>query len=1299
VVCLQHSTNAEQSVTAAKHQTIARSQQFGLLGKSQMNLDWTGHTAVYSPLLLLTPGPPLRPPPPRCRQCSATSALKLSTAGGWLFNGIRKAPRLAKLSATRGNECEPQFLRSLRGDSQGKIRGDSQGKIRGDSQGKIRGDSQGKIRGDSQGKIRGDSQGKIRGDSHGKIRGDSQGDSQGKIRGDSQGKIRGDSHGKIRGDYQGKIRGDSQGKIRGDSQGKIRGDSHGKISGDFQGKIRGDSQGKIRGDSHGKIRGDSQGNIRGDFKGKIRGDFKCKIKGDSHGKIRDDSHGKIRGDSHGKIRDDSQCKIRGDSHGKMEGDTHGAILTVRSGAIFKVRSGAIFKVRSGAILKVRSGAILKVRSGGDFQGKIRGDSQGKIRGDSQGKIRGDSQGKIRGDFKVRSGAISQGKIRGDSQGKIRGDYQGKIRGDYHVRSGAILKVRSGAILTVRSGTILNVRSGRFSGKIRGDSKCKIRGDSHGKIRGDSKCKIRGDSHGKIRDDSQCKIRGDSQGKIRGDSQGKIRGDFQGKIRGDSQIEGDSHGKIRDDSHGKIRGDSHGKIRGDSQGKIRGDSQGKIRGDSQGKIRGDFQGKIRGDYQCKIRGDSQDQGKIRGDSKCKIRGDSHGKIRDDSQCKIRGDSQGKIRGDSKCKNRGDSQGKIRGDSKCKIKGDSHGKIRDDSHGKIRDDSQCKIRGDSHGKMEGDSHDPVNSGPKLKQFALSKLAVQHRTRQNVAELARAAQRRHAVNAEFLSKSLLLLLLLKMPRTEADSRLRIRWSNVEKFSQQRQAGACDAGQRKHRKMAHTMANSNKDNSGSNENVFKDLNMTPEEINRFTEAFKKEEFRKLFQEYVEELQNPEQRALYEKEIAQLEEERGMDVEFIHPTPGHVLKLKDASGKKVFINICTNDKIQVATMQRTEQNGKVGGNWSIPHSFAPPREDTDKSKQTCLVIDTVFHPDTYLMASRNAQFKKMIEDTAVQGAERNFQIKFANGGSAKRPKMTFKAQLETEPPNPFVQHYNNTQSGETPTAEGREFDLQDRAAEGDNESSPSTKNSPKQPKYEIKYSYQSDFGDFAYESPSDGSHTTALAGSSQSCPHSVQIVVELPGVTTAQAIDVDVDNRDLRVTSQQSSAAYNLQLRLPYPVTEDNGSAKFDRKSHRLTLILPCIAQQRPVELSVSSAVAMPDPAPLIEELPDSSETASSVDAKPTDATNTTENATDSSSTSMKEEFRVGQLLPSTAIRCSQTDSHLTMLIDVKNVDPESIKEAEVSSGGCCWAVSFASVGSGGWRSDYSLAVMRSDFTVDFVQ
>ncbi|PAA63059.1 hypothetical protein BOX15_Mlig022993g2 [Macrostomum lignano] len=522
----------------------------------------------------------------------------------------------------------------------------------------------------------------------------------------------------------------------------------------------------------------------------------------------------------------------------------------------------------------------------------------------------------------------------------------------------------------------------------------------------------------------------------------------------------------------------------------------------------------------------------------------------------------------------------------------------------------------------------------------------------------------------------------------------------------------------MAHTMANSNKDNSGSSENVFKDLNMTPEEINRFTEAFKKEEFRKLFQEYVEELQNPEQRALYEKEIAQLEEERGMDVEFIHPTPGHVLKLKDASGKKVFINICTNDKIQVATMQRTEQNGKVGGNWSIPHSFAPPREDTDKSKQTCLVIDTVFHPDTYLMASRNAQFKKMIEDTAVQGAERNFQIKFANGGSAKRPKMTFKglpqatvirrkrpdyedkqAQLETEPPNPFIQHYNNTQSGETPTAEGREFDLQDRAADGDNDSSPSTKNSPKQPKYEIKYSYQSDFGDFAYESPSDGSHTTALAGSSQSCPHSVQIVVELPGVTTAQAIDVDVDNRDLRVTSQQSSAAYNLQLRLPYPVTEDNGSAKFDRKSHRLTLILPCIAQQRPDEQSVSSAVAMPDPAPLIEELPDSSETASSVDVKPTDATNTTENATDSSSTSMKEEFRVGQLLPSTAIRCSQTDSHLTMLIDVKNVDPESIKEAEVSSGGCCWAVSFASVGSGGWRSDYSLAVMRSDFTVDFVQ
>lgn len=103
-----------------------------------------------------------------------------------------------------------------------------------------------------------------------------------------------------------------------------------------------------------------------------------------------------------------------------------------------------------------------------------------------------------------------------------------------------------------------------------------------------------------------------------------------------------------------------------------------------------------------------------------------------------------------------------------------------------------------------------------------------------------------------------------------------------------------------------------------FSDLNMTKDELNRFSEAMKKEEFRKLLVEYAEELSDPVNRAQYEKEIAQLEEERGMNVTFIHPDKGFCIKTTQNGEKKCFINICKNDNIQKPSSksETTKKNG-----------------------------------------------------------------------------------------------------------------------------------------------------------------------------------------------------------------------------------------------------------------------------------------------------------------------------------------------------------------------------------------------
>ena len=62
-----------------------------------------------------------------------------------------------------------------------------------------------------------------------------------------------------------------------------------------------------------------------------------------------------------------------------------------------------------------------------------------------------------------------------------------------------------------------------------------------------------------------------------------------------------------------------------------------------------------------------------------------------------------------------------------------------------------------------------------------------------------------------------------------------------------------------------------------FEELNLTKDELQRLNEAMKKEEFRKLLVEYAEEISDPKNRELYEREITQLERERGMNVIFIN--------------------------------------------------------------------------------------------------------------------------------------------------------------------------------------------------------------------------------------------------------------------------------------------------------------------------------------------------------------------------------------------------------------------------------------
>ena len=86
------------------------------------------------------------------------------------------------------------------------------------------------------------------------------------------------------------------------------------------------------------------------------------------------------------------------------------------------------------------------------------------------------------------------------------------------------------------------------------------------------------------------------------------------------------------------------------------------------------------------------------------------------------------------------------------------------------------------------------------------------------------------------------------------------------------------------------------------------------------------------------------------LESQRGVDMKFIKPEPGFVLKILDDQNNKVFVNICTSPHVGVPEFKYAEQaqeGGKVerGQQCSLPYSLSPVHPEKDNSKLLGLLL------------------------------------------------------------------------------------------------------------------------------------------------------------------------------------------------------------------------------------------------------------------------------------------------------------------------------------------------------------------
>ena len=357
-------------------------------------------------------------------------------------------------------------------------------------------------------------------------------------------------------------------------------------------------------------------------------------------------------------------------------------------------------------------------------------------------------------------------------------------------------------------------------------------------------------------------------------------------------------------------------------------------------------------------------------------------------------------------------------------------------------------------------------------------------------------------------------------------------------------------------------------------EMNLTSDEMKRLSDAFKKEEFRKLFAEYAEEISNPDNRALYEEEIRQLEKERGMEVKFVRPEPGYVLKTTVNGVKKAFINVCISDHVGSPNSEKkVDLDGNKGLSWSIPHLFSQPREDFAKDKKRCLVYDFVIHPFTYRMAETNPRFRCMVNNLAIDGLQKMFNV-ILDQKNCKQIKMKYKgpvtcsvirsripgtemSQLEEgDLMSNFPYPYDDESSIEKAKRIAKENEIESVSNMLlRKEQLLTVASNPSDytiPKYELRHQADVDLQNY-FTCPNLSPNTR---------PQRLVIEVILPLLSSASSINLDVFENSIKLVSHKP-AKYHLELPLPYSVDENASNAKFDKTKHRLTIVLAVLPNE----------------------------------------------------------------------------------------------------------------------------------------
>ncbi|CAG9783646.1 unnamed protein product [Diatraea saccharalis] len=483
----------------------------------------------------------------------------------------------------------------------------------------------------------------------------------------------------------------------------------------------------------------------------------------------------------------------------------------------------------------------------------------------------------------------------------------------------------------------------------------------------------------------------------------------------------------------------------------------------------------------------------------------------------------------------------------------------------------------------------------------------------------------------------------------------------------------------------------------------LTRTDLEVIQEAMKNKKFRDLLVDYCEEVRDPANQALYQKEMTQLEKERGYDVTFINPKGGYVIKTSVAGDRKAFINICSNENIDKPSYKVQEVSGRKGMNWLLPYSIIPPREDYDHKKERCVIYDVVFHPDTLRMAEANKQFRDLVNKTACEGLQNTFNIHF-DSNNLRFPKshykgMTMPAVIRKEDPN-FQPPSEEDSEEVSPELLDKLYPQSSYTAEKNSQTEARQKcklktnvqsefhhasdNGYTVPKYTIKQQKNVDFQDYTYNK--DCKQYAAI-------PSHIVVEVNLPLLSSTKDCILDVHDKSLGLKSERP-AKYKLNIVLPYSVNDESGIAKFDKNKRTLTVTLPVIKQHMNSDkmnsLKVDSGVESENSESQSDE-DNADSKIIEISSTPVEYIKKTSDDHNKSTSTLSSFFSesLGYVLP--AYTHNVLDEVIAFTFHVKNTEPDSVKVQRICNK---VFIKFTTVGSGFVPVHYGAILKFDDCT-----